>query len=91
MSKPNELDGPARDAVSAVPDVDEDITIKEVLYWGEFCSWTALALSPFLYWVNGPAVSTDQFVMRTGLVCLAAVTAIGLRVYKTFWPQDNGI
>ena len=58
--------------------VDPEITTTEVLGWLEFGSWTTLALAPFLYWVNGPAVSQDQFVVRTGLVCLATVGALGL-------------
>ena len=57
------------------------LTPKEIRGWVEFCAWTALALAPFLYWVNGPAVSNDQFVVRTALVCLAAVTAVSLRIY----------
>ena len=53
--------------------------------WLEFCCWTTLALAPFLYWVNGPAVSTDQLVVRTALVVIAAVGAIGLRLCAWRW------
>lgn len=43
--------------------------------------WTALLLAPFLRWVNGPAVSTDQFVMQIVLIVVAAAGAIGLRIF----------
>lgn len=58
-----------------------ELTPRELRGWAELCCWTTLALAPFLYWVNGPAVSTDQFMIRTALVILAACGAIGLRVF----------
>ena len=61
---------------------DHSIDPEVVAYWLEFGCWTTLGLAPFLYWVNGPAVSTDQLVVRTSLVSLAAVGAVGLRVTK---------
>jgi hypothetical protein len=64
---------------------DQDLSPAEVRCWLEFASWTTLALAPLLYWLNGPAVSTDQFVVRIGLVILAACGAIGLRLYA--WRQ----
>ncbi len=48
----------------------------------ELGCWTMLALAPFLYWVNGPAVSPDQFVVRTALVVLALVGAVTIRLYS---------
>jgi len=36
-------------------------------------------LFPFLYYVNGPAVSTDQLVVRTILIIVAVVGAVLLR------------
>ena len=66
----------------AAPRQDDDITWEEVSYWLEFGCWTSLVLFPFLRWINGPSVSTDQLVVRTGLVVLAALGAIGLRAYK---------
>jgi hypothetical protein len=59
----------------------DELTPQELRSWMEFCCWTALALAPFLYWVNGPAVSTDQLVVRTALVVIAATGAITLRVW----------
>ncbi|HET6880599.1 MAG TPA: hypothetical protein VFI31_10615 [Pirellulales bacterium] len=61
-----------------------ELTPREIRGWGEFCCWTTLALAPFLYWVNGPAVSTDQFVVRTALVVVATCGAIALRLYARF-------
>jgi hypothetical protein len=60
---------------------ERELTPQEIRGWAEFCCWTTLALAPFLYWVNGPAVSTDQFVVRTALVVLAAAGAVGLRFF----------
>ncbi len=48
----------------------------------ETACWTVLLLAPLLRWVNGPAVSVDQFVTQIALVCIAAVGAIGLRIRK---------
>lgn len=57
----------------------DDISLDEVLPWAEFGCWTALVLAPILYYVNGPSVSTDQAVVRSGLVILASVGAVALR------------
>ncbi|MDA1052252.1 MAG: hypothetical protein O3C40_17480 [Planctomycetota bacterium] len=58
---------------------DDDVSLDELLPWLEFGCWTALVLAPILYYVNGPSVSTDQAVVRTGLVIVAAVGAVLLR------------
>ncbi|HET6880603.1 MAG TPA: hypothetical protein VFI31_10635 [Pirellulales bacterium] len=60
---------------------EPELTWEGIRGWAEFCCWTTLALAPFQYWANGPAVSTDQFVVRTALVVLAACGAIGLRLF----------
>ena len=39
----------------------------------ELCCWFVVVLAPILTWVNGPSVSTDQFVVRT-FVFFAALT-----------------
>ena len=61
-----------------------DITWEEIVYSAEFCSWTVLALTPFLRWANGPSVSTDQNYMRIGLVVVAAFIAIASRLTKLY-------
>ena len=60
---------------------DPELTPAEIRGWLEFGCWTTLALAPFLYWVNGPAVSHDQLVTRITLVVVAANGAMGLRLY----------
>jgi len=57
------------------------MSAAEIRGWAKFCCWTVLALAPFLYWMNGPSVSNDQFVVRTGLVVLSSLGAVGLRIF----------
>lgn len=51
-------------------------------FLAEFCSWTMVVLAPILTWFNGPAVSTDQFVVRVTVFVLALSAAIGIRARK---------
>lgn len=51
-------------------------------FLAEFSCWTMVVLAPILTWINGPSVSTDQFVVRTAVFCLALAGGIGLRVAK---------
>ncbi|MCA9142629.1 MAG: hypothetical protein KDB05_07575 [Planctomycetales bacterium] len=74
MTEPIEVDG-------------DDLSLEELLPWLEFGCWTALVLAPILYWVNGPSVSSDQFVVRTGLVIVAAVGAATLR-FVNWWRKS---
>lgn len=53
----------------------EEVTTEEVLSHLEFGLWTAVVLIPMLYWVNGPSVSGDQFVIRSILAIVAYVGA----------------
>lgn len=74
-----------RNVHMTIPDDDpttDELALDELLPWIEFGCWTAIALFPFLYWVNGPAVSTDQYVMRNILMITAVVGAVGLRVWN---------
>lgn len=59
---------------------DDDLTGEEILGWAEFCCWSALAMAPLIYWIQGPSVSNDQHVVRIALVVIAAVGAANLRV-----------
>jgi|SRR5581483_662972 len=72
--------------LSVGPPPPDDITPTKLRHCLEFGCWTTLILSPFLYWINGPAVSADQFVVRTAVVTIAAVMAIGLRFYAWQHP-----
>lgn len=63
---------------------DEDldtVDVAEILHWVEFCAWSALVMTPIIWWLQGPSVSTDQFVVRTGLIVISASIAIGLRTW----------
>jgi hypothetical protein len=60
---------------------DEGGSSAELRNWVEFGCWTAFALAPFLYWVNGDVVSQDQLVVRAAVVVFAACGAVGLRIY----------
>jgi hypothetical protein len=61
---------------------DEPMTTAELIGWLEFGCWIIVALAPFLYWVNGPAVSTDQSVVRTAFVTLVLIGGTVIRVAK---------
>jgi hypothetical protein len=61
---------------------EREISRDEVLGWAEFACWTVVVLTPFLWWVNGPAVSSDQLVVRTALTVLALVGGVSLRIAK---------
>jgi hypothetical protein len=66
---------------------DAELTARELRGWIEIGCWTTLLLAPLLSRVNGPAVSVDQSVMRTGLVLAAASGAVGLRLYARRRPR----
>jgi hypothetical protein len=66
---------------------ERPIYFRDVAPAIEFACWVVLALAPFLRWVNGAAVTDDQFVIQVSLVCLAACGALGLRVYN--WRTAN--
>lgn len=54
----------------------------DVVQLVEYGCWFVLGLAPVLYWVNGPAVSTDQLVVRSVLVAMALGAAAALRLVK---------
>ena len=48
-----------------------------VPWWAvELGCWTMVVLAPILTWVNGPAVSTDQAVVRASVFILALVGGV---------------
>ncbi|MCL4205381.1 MAG: hypothetical protein KJ000_23105 [Pirellulaceae bacterium] len=67
---------------------DAPLSNDELLGWIELACWTMLVLWPLLYWANGPAVSTDQLVMRTALLCASALAALALRIRR--WCRKRG-
>jgi hypothetical protein len=58
---------------------DEEIDLEELLGWAEFCSWSALVMALIIYWLQGPSVSPDQYVVRTALVVISGLGALSLR------------
>ncbi|MBN1908517.1 MAG: hypothetical protein JW818_02150 [Pirellulales bacterium] len=46
----------------------------------ELGCWTIVVLTPLFYWLNGPAASTDQLVVRSGLVGFALGGGLALRL-----------
>ncbi|MGO8753244.1 MAG: hypothetical protein ACLQNE_45485 [Thermoguttaceae bacterium] len=77
------MDSENKDA-DAGPNADPPPVERPVdpLFLAEFFCWTMVVLAPVLTWVNGPAVSTDQFVVRTAVFALALAGGIGLRTWK---------
>jgi hypothetical protein len=61
---------------------DKDVRFRDVAPAIEFACWVVVALAPFLRWINGAAVTDDQFVIQVSLVTLALSGALGLRIYN---------
>ena len=76
----------ANENASATEREDEPATEKEnepaIDPWrlAELCCWFVVLLAPILTWVNGPSVSTDQFVVRTFVFCAALTGGVVLSV-----------
>ena len=68
--------------------VNDDIDPIEMRIWIEFSAWCALVMTPIIWWLQGPSVSTDQFVVRTGLVILSAAVGIGMRIWAIVSPYS---
>ncbi|MEZ6128933.1 MAG: hypothetical protein R3C59_09640 [Planctomycetaceae bacterium] len=47
----------------------------ETLQHFEVALWAAVVLIPVIYYVNGPAVSNDQWYVRAGLIVIAYLGA----------------
>jgi hypothetical protein len=67
---------------------DDDISLPELLYWVERASWMALVMCPIIWWLQGPSVSTDQFVVRTSLIVISAAVAAGFRI-RAWWLKRH--
>jgi hypothetical protein len=63
-------------------DGDEPGRFAELAPAIEFACWVVVALAPLLRWVNGAAVTDDQFVIQVALTSLALVGAVSLRFYN---------
>lgn len=80
-----ENDDGGRSANADCEDRQPPPTFAEIGPALEFCCWVVVALAPFLRWINGAAVTDDQFYIQCGLVTLATTGALGLRVYNWRW------
>ncbi len=58
----------------------EEITFSDISPALEFVCWVVVCLAPFLRWVNGAAVTTDQFYIQVTLFSIAILGAVVLRV-----------
>jgi len=58
----------------------EEITFSDISPALEFMCWVVVLLAPFLRWINGAAVTTDQFYIQVALFSAALTGAIVLRV-----------
>lgn len=67
--------------------VEEELTTDEILGHLETGLWTAVVLIPILYYVNGPSVSQDQFVVRCILAVITYVGAPMMRWYR--WKRGK--
>lgn len=75
------------DMTSSRPEVEKPIHFRELAPAMEFSCWVVVALAPFLRWVNGAAVTDDQFIIQASLVAMSLTGAIGLRLYN--WRTDR--
>lgn len=58
----------------------EAVDWRETLPAAEFCCWVVVLLAPMLRWINGAAVTDDQFYIQVGLTALALLGAVTLRL-----------
>lgn len=68
----------------------EEIKFSEISPAIEFMCWVAVVLAPFLRWVNGPAVTTDQYYIQVTLFSAALAGAVGLRVFHFVRGKQSG-
>jgi hypothetical protein len=63
-------------------ELEKSMQFRELAPAVEFSCWVVVVLAPFLRWVNGAAVTDDQFVIQVTLFTVALAGAIGLRIYN---------
>jgi hypothetical protein len=61
---------------------DEAPTFREIAPALEFSCWVVVGLAPFLRWVNGAAVTNDQFAIQISLTSIALAGALSIRLYN---------
>jgi hypothetical protein len=60
--------------------VGRDIDFAEMAPWLELFCWSVLAWVPWLYWINGPAVTDDQAVVQAIMIITAFLGGVLLRI-----------
>jgi hypothetical protein len=65
----------------------ERVHFSDILPSIEFASWMVAALALMLRFINGPAVTGDQFLIHITLLSLALASCIILRAYSYFRRQ----
>ena len=75
------------DVVEADDMKSEAVDWRETLPAAEFCCWVVVLLAPMLRWINGAAVTDDQFYIQVGLTTLALLGAVTLRIVN--WRRSR--
>lgn len=60
--------------------IPDDIKFHDISPAIEFVCWVVVCISPLLRWVNGAAVTTDQFYIQLTLFSVALIGSIVLRM-----------
>lgn len=63
-------------------DNEPDVHFHQLAPAIEFMCWVVVVLAPLLRWVNGAAVTDDQFVIQVTLFSIALLGATALRIYN---------
>lgn len=66
---------------------DEDVSVAELRVWCELGAWCAVVLAPIIWWAQGPSVSKDQFMVRTGLIVASVLIGVWLRMWAVLELQ----
>lgn len=79
-----ERSGPRFTTMKSNSDNSEEIRLVDILFTIEFVCWTVVGLCPFLRFINGAAVTTDQWIVQVALFVSSLIGAISLRAYRVF-------
>lgn len=65
---------------------EDEISVSEARQWIEFGAWSSSGMTPIIWALQGPSVSTDQLVVRTALLVISLFVAIGMRIWAIVQP-----
>jgi hypothetical protein len=71
---------PKHDAGDGAQVGGDDVIAVDMLPWLELFCWSVLGFVPWLYWINGPAVTTDQAVVQALMISAALIGGVTLRI-----------